>query len=79
MTEVLGPLNAKAYMKAPLAFKFLPILMAEGSGPLNAKTFTKASLAFKFLPTPTCFNGGCERSVGLQSFFLHMRVFMAVV
>jgi hypothetical protein len=42
MAEVLGPLNAKAYMKAPLAFKI-------------------------FFPTPTCFNGGCERSVGLQN------------
>jgi hypothetical protein len=24
MAEVLGPLNAKAYMKAPLAFKIFP-------------------------------------------------------
>jgi hypothetical protein len=40
MAEVLGPLNAKAYMKAPLAFKNYPTHTCfNGSrlGPLDAK------------------------------------------
>jgi hypothetical protein len=51
MAEVLGPLNAKAYMKAPLAFKnffqHLRVSMAD----------VNAALAFKIYPTHTCFNG----------------------
>ena len=75
MAEVSGPLNAKMYMKAPLLSSFckhLSVSMAEVLGPLIAKTYVKALLAFRFLPTPMCFNGGCESSVGLRFFCLHV-------
>ncbi len=48
MAEVLGPLNAKAYMKAPLAFKFFS----------NTYMFQWRMFGLqKFFPTHTCFNG----------------------
>ena len=43
MAEVLGPLNAKAYMKAPLAFKnffqHLRVSMADVNAALAFKVF----------------------------------------
>ncbi len=51
MAEVLGPLNAKAYMKAPLAFKIFSNTYVFQWADVNAV------LAFKIYPTHTCFNG----------------------